>query len=67
MDVATLTGFLREAENRHGEYESTSPPKHHWSDWYGAYIVARERGTAPEEAVKDAGLHMERILGRAQG
>jgi catechol 2,3-dioxygenase-like lactoylglutathione lyase family enzyme len=58
MDVATLTELLREAEKRHGEYEATAP-KHHWSGWYAAYIVARERGRAPEEAAKDAGLHME--------
>jgi catechol 2,3-dioxygenase-like lactoylglutathione lyase family enzyme len=58
LDVATLTGLLREAETRHGAYEA-SAPKHHWSDWYAAYIVAREGGRTPEEAVKDAGLHME--------
>jgi catechol 2,3-dioxygenase-like lactoylglutathione lyase family enzyme len=58
MDVATLTELLREAEKRHGEYEATAP-KHHWSGWYAAYIVARERGRAPEEAAKDAALHME--------
>jgi catechol 2,3-dioxygenase-like lactoylglutathione lyase family enzyme len=57
-DVATLTELLREAEKRHGEYEATAP-KHHWSGWYAAYIVARERGSAPEEAAKDAALHME--------
>ena len=43
LDVATLTELLRETEKRHGEYEPTAP-KHHWSDWYAAYIVARERG-----------------------
>ena len=58
MDVATLTDLLREAEKRHGEYEATAR-KHHWSGWYAAYIVARERGRAPEEAAKDAALHME--------
>ncbi len=57
-DVATLTDLLREAEERHGKYEATAP-KHHWSGWYAAYIVARERGTTPEEAAKDAALHME--------
>jgi len=61
LDVATLTGFLREAEARHGDYEATAP-KHHWSDWYAAYIVAREQGRAPEDAVKDAALHMESVL-----
>ena len=57
-DVATLTELLREAEERHGKYEPTAP-KHHWSGWYAAYIVARERGTTPEEAAKGAGLHIE--------
>ena len=57
-DVAALTDLLREAEEGHGKYEPTAP-KHHWSGWYAAYIVARERGRAPEEAAKDAALHME--------
>ena len=61
LDVATLTGFLREAEIRHGQYQATAP-KHHWSDWYAAYIVAREQGRTPEEAVKDGALHMESVL-----
>jgi len=61
MDVANLTGFLREAEHRHGAYEATAP-KHHWSDWYAGYIVARERGRTPEEAVQDAGQHMVKVL-----
>jgi hypothetical protein len=58
MDVATLTDLLREAEDHHGEYEPTAP-KHHWSGWYAAYIVARERGSTPEDAVNDATLHIE--------
>jgi len=57
-DVATLTELLREAETRHGDYEPTAP-KHHWSEWYGAYIVARERGKTPDEAAGDAALHVE--------
>jgi catechol 2,3-dioxygenase-like lactoylglutathione lyase family enzyme len=60
LDVATLTPLLREAEERHGEYESTAP-KHHWSDWYAAYIVARERGRTPDEAAKEGAAHMESI------
>ena len=58
LDVPTLTELLQEAEKRHGEYEPTAP-KHHWSEWYAAYIVAREQGRTPEEAAKDAALHME--------
>ena len=61
MDVATLTELLRETEQRHGEYEATAP-KHHWSGWYAAYIVARERGRTPDEAAKDAALHIEGAL-----
>jgi hypothetical protein len=66
MDVTTLTELLREAEKHHGEYEPTAP-KHHWSGWYAAFIVAREHGRTPDEAAKDAGLHMERARDRAQG
>ncbi len=59
LDVATLTELLREAEKRHGEYEPTAP-KHHWSDWYAGYIVARERGRSPEEAAEDGARRIER-------
>lgn len=65
MDVAALTEFLREAEKRHGAYKPTAP-KHHWSGWYAAYVVARERGRIPDEAVKDATLHIEGARDRAQ-
>jgi hypothetical protein len=57
--VATLTELLEEAEKHHGEYEPTAP-KHHWSGWYGAYIVARQEGKTPEEAAKNARTHIER-------
>jgi hypothetical protein len=60
MDVATLTELLREAEHRHGVYEATAP-KHHWSGYYAAYIVARERGGTPAEAAADAALHMQGV------
>jgi len=63
-DVATLTELLQEAEKRHGTYEPTAP-KHHWSGWYGAYIVARERGRTPDEAAKEATLQTEGALHRA--
>jgi catechol 2,3-dioxygenase-like lactoylglutathione lyase family enzyme len=59
LDVTTLTELLREAETRHGEYEPTAP-KHHWSAWYAAYIVARQHGKTPEDAAKDGVLHVER-------
>jgi hypothetical protein len=58
MDVATLTDLLREAEGHHGAYEATAP-KHHWSDFYAAYIAAREQGSTPDEASKDAGRYVD--------
>jgi hypothetical protein len=57
MDITTLTQLLCEAEKHHGPYEATAP-KHHWSAWYAAYIVARDHGRTPEEAAGDAGLHL---------
>ena len=63
LDVPTLTELLRDAEKHHGEYEPTAP-KHHWSDWYAAYIVAREQGRTSEEAAKDGALHIERTRDR---
>lgn len=61
MDITSLTGLLREAEEHHGAYEPTAP-KHHWSDWYAAYIVARQDGRTPAEASAEAGRHMQSIL-----
>jgi catechol 2,3-dioxygenase-like lactoylglutathione lyase family enzyme len=58
LDVATLAELLQEAEKHHGEYEPTAP-KHHWWDWYAAYIVARQGGETPEEAAKEGKLHIE--------
>jgi catechol 2,3-dioxygenase-like lactoylglutathione lyase family enzyme len=58
LDVATLTELLQETETRHGTYEPTAP-KHHWSGWYAAYVVARERGRTPDEAAREATLHIE--------
>jgi len=65
LDVATLTGLLRDAEAHHGEYEPTAP-KHHWSGFYAAYIVACERGSTPEDAAREARRHVEAELARAQ-
>jgi catechol 2,3-dioxygenase-like lactoylglutathione lyase family enzyme len=61
VDIATMTDLLREAEEHHGAYEATAP-KHHWSGWYAAYIVAREQGKTPEDAAGAATLHMDRNL-----
>lgn len=61
FDVETLTELLRETEKHHGEYEPTAP-KHHWSNWYAAYIVARQDGKTPEEAAKEGKANVERTL-----
>ena len=58
LDVATLTELLRETEKHHGEYEPTAP-KHHWSDWYAAYISARQQGKTPEEAARAGAVRIE--------
>ncbi len=58
-DVATLIGLLRETEEHHGVYEATAP-KHHWSEWYAGYIVARQRGKTPDQAATDAARQLER-------
>lgn len=58
LDVATLTELLRDAEARHGTYEP-SAPKHHWSTWYAAYVVACQRGRTPDEAAQDAKAYTE--------
>ena len=61
LDVATLTELLKDAENGHGQYEPTAP-KHHWSDWYAAYIVARGEGRTAEEAAAAGTRHVDAIL-----
>jgi len=58
LDVPTLTELLKEAEQGHGQYEPTAP-KHHWSDWYAAYIIALQQGASSEDAAKKAALNVE--------
>jgi hypothetical protein len=58
LDVVSLTELLQETEKHHGEYEPTAP-KHHWSGWYAAYMVARLNGKTPEQAANEAKLHIE--------
>jgi hypothetical protein len=65
MDVETLTGLLREAEEHHGPYEANAP-KHHWSGFYAAYIVARDEGRSEEEADQEARRHMDEVLAKQE-
>ncbi len=61
FDIATMTALLRETEEHHGKYEPAAP-KHHWSAWYAAYMVARQNGKTPEEAANEGKLNVERAL-----
>lgn len=65
VDLASMTALLQETEKHHGEYEPTAP-KHHWSQWYAAYIVARVQGRTPEEAAADGALRIEGSRDRAR-
>ena len=58
VDVATLAELLREAEEHHGGYERTAA-RHHWSDWYAAFIIARGRGRTRDDAADDAARHLK--------
>ena len=60
MDVAALAGLLHETGLRHGAFEAVAP-KHDWWDWYAAYMDARQRGSAPEEASAAAGRYMAEV------
>ena len=56
--LARDSELLREAEERHRHYEPAAP-KHHWSDWYAAYVVARRQGKTPDGAYHHAGVALE--------
>jgi catechol 2,3-dioxygenase-like lactoylglutathione lyase family enzyme len=58
VDVPSLTELLKETEEHHGDYEKKAP-KHHWSGWYAAYVVARVQGKTPDEAEEEAALHLK--------
>ena len=61
LDVASVTALLQETEKQHGGYEATAP-KHHWSHWYAAYIVARVQGRTPDEAAAEGARRVEGAL-----
>ena len=61
MDVATLAELLRETEEHHGAYEKTHA-KHHWWDWYAAYLSARQNGSSSVEAATAADRYMTNVL-----
>jgi hypothetical protein len=57
MDVEDRAQLLKETALRHGEFEAVAPP-HDWWDWYAAYMVAREGGSAPDDASAAADRYM---------
>jgi hypothetical protein len=57
MDVADRAQLLLETSVRHGQFEAVAPP-HDWWDWYAAYMVAREDGSAPDVAADSANRYM---------
>ena len=62
MNVEDLTGFLAEAEGHHATRHRHHHPKHHWSQWYAAYVDARRRGLDEDEACDHAGRYIEQEI-----
>ena len=61
MNVETLTGYLHEAERHHAQHHARVP-KHHWSQWYAAYVDARWRGMTEAESCDHAGRYIEQHI-----
>ena len=57
MEIEELAELLKETEAQHAPFEAAAP-KHNWYDWYAAYVVARQRGSNPEEAAFAAKTYM---------
>ena len=60
MDVAALAELLQETAEHHGAFEAVAPP-HDWWDWYAAYLVARQDGSAPDAAAAAANRYMAEV------
>jgi len=59
-DVAALAELLHETSEHHGSFEAVCP-KHDWWDWYAAYMDARQRGAASDDAAAAAGHYMAEV------
>ena len=59
--VAALAELLRETEEHHGVYEKTYASRY-WSEWYAAYLSARQDGSNSEEATAIADHYMTNVL-----
>jgi catechol 2,3-dioxygenase-like lactoylglutathione lyase family enzyme len=60
-DVAALAELFRETAEHHDHYEKTHA-EHRWSDWYAAYVSARQNGDNSEEASAAADRYMNEVL-----
>jgi hypothetical protein len=60
MEVSALADLLHETSLRHGAFEAVAPP-HDWWDWYGAYMTARQGGSAPDDAAAAADRYMAEV------
>ena len=60
MDVAARADLLHETGEHHDAFEKAAPP-HDWWDWYAAYMVARQDGSAPDEASEAANRYMAEV------
>ena len=60
MDIEALAALLRETEEHHGKFVAVAPP-HDWSDWYAAYMHAREAGSGSDEAAAAANRYMAEV------
>ena len=61
MDAATLAELLHETGMRHDHFEKTHA-EHHWWDWYGSYLSARQNGSSPDAATATADRYLEDVL-----
>jgi catechol 2,3-dioxygenase-like lactoylglutathione lyase family enzyme len=59
-DVAARAELLKDTAIHHGSFEAVAPP-HDWWDWYAAYMLAREAGSAEDEAAATANRYMAEV------
>jgi catechol 2,3-dioxygenase-like lactoylglutathione lyase family enzyme len=59
-DVAARAALLKDTAIHHGSFEAVAPP-HDWWDWYAAYMLAREAGSAEDEAAATANRYMAEV------
>ncbi len=61
MEATRLAELLRETAEQHNDYEKTHV-HHHWSDWYAAYLSARQNGSSQQEAAAAANRYTDELI-----